>query len=671
MAALAILSVSCERNTLPDTQNSNALIIEFALNDDSGRSGTRSSSSAVTDLNNGCTVAFYSQTSGALLTSESCEGSTRRIEIYDTPSENCYVYAVGNATFDWPDTQNGLASQGMSIDVTKGYIPRSTKTGSDAYTWEIGTTYMQITDMPKMYSKISVAKDNNKDGSFTVTSAKILNCPNVIYPFGGKSTGSTGANDVASSADLTLFNNDSEFILWVPSEGSSKVEIKGTRYSDDGINYSDTYTVSVDAVDREKTGTAIVTATGKTTGNQIVVVITDENTRTVAFGTSSFDVTADGTEYSTTVKGVAGNGGNDWKYSLSWPGNSSLPSGSTTIKVGNNAALDLSTAGSVTDLSGNGKAQSIVITSTSGVSVSTYLTASADGVDLGTLPVNIIEEDNNPYFRFSDKTLEVLGNGYGYQTYATVKGNGTNYSLLWDEDTELGDYSSSTAWMILNGYGNLTDDGELLISNYSSGDNYDVDLDYSETYGQSRVACCLAETGGKVLRDGCDSIPITIYSTYAGEEDRVITVKAKNPSYLGVADDTMTIILKSAASTIEAFKSISLSSDSDNVLYTKGTCSLFVDSHFSDGSTGCVDLLPAYYFVWTVTPSSLGTVTTYPGSTKTFAKFTAGTTSTSGKVKCSFTKEHLEELGIELDDRLVQKLVGMTATYSITVRPKS
>jgi len=409
---VALLSASCskERETLPRDS------VELAFVTDDGKA-TKSSSTSSLALANGCTVAFYSKSTGALAASASCEGSTNRIVIEDVPSGRCDVYAVGNTSFVWPEKKSELASRGIPINVVSGaYIPRSTREGD--YEWKPGTTHMEI-EMKKMYSTVRISRNQPDSVSFTATSARILNCPDVIYPFGAASSGTSGTTDTATPADLELFNNGQEFLLYVPSEGESVVELKGTRKSvspetGDGISRTDTYTITVPAANRQEEVRETVMVNGTDGGQSSVIVVTfPEDTRSVTFGKSTLKVMGAGTAYSSTVKGRAANGETGWTYSLSWDGNSAL-GGTTTISVDGGAAQSLGTAGTISDLPGDGESHNIAI-------VSSYA-----GDTLRT--VRLTSSVNNSYMDIAvSKDTRVLSS-----ITATYSKNNPDYSYIYN-----------------------------------------------------------------------------------------------------------------------------------------------------------------------------------------------------------------------------------------------
>ena len=288
------------------------------------------------------TVAFYKKSSGELaVKSPMTEGNRVTVSAANL-DEDCSVYAIGNLSeylagdeVPWPSNESGLADLGVNPINT--VMPKA-----NSVEWVFGTpkVNMNTKDVFELIKQVTVTSPitNKPNETRTIKSIKVTGTPSKIFPFGSASSGDETI-DEATASDIALVQNKNSTTFYVPILSSSTKIVTTVECKDgSGITKHETYTKTLSEeevnsnTNKNPISMPLEGVSDPTAG--LTVDIFNEDTREVNFGTSALSVYGDGTEYTTTVKATAGNGDTNWKWILSWTGNSSATGTKITCSEG-------------------------------------------------------------------------------------------------------------------------------------------------------------------------------------------------------------------------------------------------------------------------------------------------------------------------------------------------
>ena len=329
LAGLAALA-SCNKGNIdgPDKgPERDAICISFV-------SDTKSSSTAETEINSGFAGCYYKD-SGKYFAEGEYDPEEKGIMIYDIPEKAIDIYFICNPKVEkmnWPQSVNDLKNITIPASVTEGHLGRRNVNG-EALIWAPGQNKHIKTDYDPLYETVNVIRKNSNDEkihSFTIKSAKAVNCPTTINPFGTSSTGKENG-DYCSTSDiesLVIGGGESSSILYVPwNIGSTQIEIKVERYMNNGFSYEETYTNTiVKNIDKYEVNFEL---NGTNSDNQIVESTATDH-RYAEFGSESITIKNNAVPSYVDLLASATYQTDSWDYELTWDDLIQL-SGNTTI----------------------------------------------------------------------------------------------------------------------------------------------------------------------------------------------------------------------------------------------------------------------------------------------------------------------------------------------------
>lgn len=200
-----------------------------------------------------CAVAFYSRSSGRLVSSYNREMTDGVVTLDASPSEDCNVYVLGNVSFfNWPSMESELDGKTVVNDPFSGVIPR---TSSSPVVFHAGDSRLDVNLDKPLFVRCIVPLRSSEGSLFQPVSVTLDSSYGANAGFSGMypSSGSSGGK----GSDIPFVVKDDKMMFYIPAGIDSDVTIAGNWNSvgssmvsgDDGMEDNLSLHIPAEAVD--------------------------------------------------------------------------------------------------------------------------------------------------------------------------------------------------------------------------------------------------------------------------------------------------------------------------------------------------------------------------------------------------------------------------------------